>query len=68
MPKIRPLSRRQFVASAAATAVLPFTTTHAQTQATKGAPMTTMMPYLLFDGSCREAMEFYHSVFGGELK
>ena len=29
--------------------------------------MTTLTPYLLFDGSCREAMEFYHSVFGGEL-
>jgi PhnB protein len=23
--------------------------------------------YLLFDGDCKEAMEFYHSVFGGEL-
>jgi len=29
--------------------------------------MTTLTPYLLFDGACREAMEFYHSVFGGEL-
>ena len=29
--------------------------------------MTNLMPYLLFDGTCREAMEFYHSVFGGEL-
>ena len=25
-------------------------------------------PYLTFDGNAREAMEFYHSVFGGELK
>jgi PhnB protein len=24
-------------------------------------------PYLLFDGNCREAMEFYHGIFGGEL-
>ncbi|MBD2753241.1 VOC family protein [Spirosoma validum] len=24
-------------------------------------------PYLFFDGNCREAMEFYKSVFGGEL-
>ncbi|MBU6389753.1 VOC family protein [Patescibacteria group bacterium] len=23
--------------------------------------------YLFFSGNCREAMEFYHSVFGGEL-
>lgn len=29
--------------------------------------MTTLMPYLLFDGTCREAMQFYHSVLGGEL-
>ena len=29
--------------------------------------MTTLTPYLLFDGSCREAMEFYQFVFGGEL-
>jgi PhnB protein len=27
----------------------------------------TLTPYLLFDGSCQEAMEFYHSCFGGEL-
>ena len=25
-------------------------------------------PYLTFDGKAREAVEFYHSVFGGELK
>ena len=30
--------------------------------------MTSLMPYLLFDGCCREAFEFYHSVFGGELQ
>jgi len=29
--------------------------------------MTTLTPYLLFDGTCHEAMEFYKSVFGGEL-
>ena len=29
--------------------------------------MTRLIPYLLFDGKCREAMEFYTSVFGGEL-
>ena len=23
--------------------------------------------YLLFEGDCRQAMEFYHSVFGGDL-
>ena len=25
-------------------------------------------PYLTFDGNAREAMEFYHSVLGGDLK
>lgn len=30
-------------------------------------PMTKLNSYLLFDGTCRQAMEFYKSVFGGEL-
>lgn len=29
--------------------------------------MTKLTPYLLFDGNCREAMEFYHSCLGGQL-
>lgn len=29
--------------------------------------MTTLNPYLGFLGNAREALEFYHSVFGGEL-
>jgi PhnB protein len=29
--------------------------------------MTTLTPYLLFDGDCHSAMRFYQSVFGGEL-
>ena len=29
--------------------------------------MTALTPYLLFDGHCLEAMEFYESCFGGEL-
>ncbi|MBV9339846.1 MAG: VOC family protein [Acidobacteria bacterium] len=29
--------------------------------------MTNLTPYLLFDGTCRQAMEFYQSCFGGEL-
>ena len=29
--------------------------------------MTTLTPYLLFDGSCHKAMEFYKSCFGGDL-
>ena len=29
--------------------------------------MMTVTPYLLFDGTCHDAMEFYKTVFGGEL-
>lgn len=29
--------------------------------------MLTLTPYLLFDGTCREAMQFYQSCLGGEL-
>ena len=29
--------------------------------------MTTLTPYLLLNGTCNQAMEFYKSVFGGEL-
>lgn len=29
--------------------------------------MATLTPYLLFDGTCHQAMEFYNSCFGGEL-
>jgi PhnB protein len=32
-----------------------------------GDEMTTLTPYLLFDGSCHKAMEFYKSCFSGEL-
>jgi PhnB protein len=29
---------------------------------------TQIVPYLFFDGNCREAMEFYKSALGGELQ
>lgn len=29
--------------------------------------MIDITPFLLFDGNCAEAMEFYHSCFGGDL-
>jgi PhnB protein len=31
------------------------------------AALATLTPYLLFDGKCQPAMEFYKSCFGGEL-
>jgi PhnB protein len=38
-----------------------------QLQKMKGDEMTTLTPYLLLDGKCQQAMEFYKSCFGGEL-
>ena len=71
MPKSASLSRRQFVAIAAPAAIIATSATFskvcAETPAAKGDQVTTLTPYLLFDGSCHDAMEFYKSVFGGEL-
>ena len=65
------LSRREFVASVAAVAAVATFPTRAQASAlaprTRGENMTKLTPYLLSDGKCREAMEFYHSCLGGEL-
>jgi PhnB protein len=33
----------------------------------KGNKMATLTSYLLFNGTCQKAMEFYQSCFGGEL-
>jgi PhnB protein len=30
--------------------------------------MLRLTPFLLFEGNCSEAMQFYHACFGGELK
>ena len=71
MARAKAVSRRQFVTlavSAATVAALPTDSTASeQMQGTRGEDMTKLMPYLLFDGKCREAMEFYQSCFGGEL-
>jgi PhnB protein len=40
---------------------------NAQTQKIKGDEMTSLTPYLLFEGNCYEAMEFYKTCFDGEL-
>ena len=70
MPKST-ISRRQFVALAAPTAVLATSATFSKVcaamPAAKGEEKMTLTPYLLFDGTCHDAMEFYKSVFGGEL-
>jgi PhnB protein len=69
--KASEVSRRRFVASAFATAALAALSarsmTGVETQETGGNEMTTLTPYLLFDGNCHQAMEFYKACFGGEL-
>ena len=72
MQEISSSSRRQFVvsaASAAALAIFPAHATTEETPVTKGGimPTPTLTPYLLLDGCCAQAMEFYRSVLGGEL-
>lgn len=65
------ISRREFVTaavSATAVAAVPASAMSQEAPAKKGDPMpTTLTPYLLFDGTCQQAMEFYKSCFGGEL-
>jgi len=69
--KASEVSRRRFVAcalSTAALAALPArSVADAKMQKIRGNEMTTLTSYLLFDGSCHQAMEFYKSCFGGEL-
>ncbi len=71
MSRANDFSRRQFAASALSTVALAALPTRsiADTTAQKlnGDAMTTLTPYLLFDGNCHQAMEFYQSCFGGEL-
>jgi PhnB protein len=67
MPKSPSLSRRQFAALAAPAVIIAISPAFSKASATKGEEMMTLTPYLLFDGSCRDAMQFYKSVFGGEL-
>jgi PhnB protein len=69
--KVTEISRRGFVGSAlsaTALAVLPGrSTADAKMQKIGGDEMTSLTPYLLFEGKCQQAMEFYKSCFGGEL-
>src|SRR6266478_9801550 len=71
MGKVTELSRRRFVGSALSAAALAALPAHSMTDAKMqkigGNGMITLTPYLLFDGKCRQVMEFYKSCFGGEL-
>jgi PhnB protein len=65
------ISRRRFVGTAVSAAVLAGLPARpmadAKMQKMEGNEMITLTPYLLFDGKCQQAMEFYKSCFGGEL-
>jgi PhnB protein len=69
--KVTEVSRRRFVASALSAAALAAlrarSMADSKMQKMGGNEMTTLTPYLLFDGKCQQAMEFYKSCFGGEL-
>jgi len=71
MSHISKLPRRRFVASAlpaaAWMAVGGGSRMEAAPQKIEGDQMTTLTSYLLFDGTCHAAMEFYNSCFGGDL-
>lgn len=65
------ISRRHLIASGFSTATLaavPWSLpAGAPMQKNKGDEMNSFMPYLLFDGKCQHAMEFYKACFGGDL-
>ena len=69
MSKAYKISRRRLIASGLSTATLAAVPgrfiTGAKMQKIQGGEMAALTPYLLFDGHCREAMEFYKSCFGG---
>ncbi len=65
-------SRRRFLTAALSTAALATLPGHSMADNNKtnvkGDQMSTALtPYLLFEGKCKQAMEFYESCFGGEL-
>ncbi len=71
MGKVIEVSRRRFVTSvlsATPLGALPaLSMADSKMQKMEGNKMPTLTPYLLFDGKCQQAMEFYKSCFGGEL-
>jgi len=71
MSEAKKFSRRQLLTAAVSTAALAAlpvpSLAGTEIHKGKGDQMTTLTPYLLFDGTCGPAMEFYKSCFGGEL-
>ena len=71
MQKRNAITRRRFVAStvsAAALSAIPIAAKAKTSVQKDGLQGLTLTPYLLFDGTCRDAMEFYQSCLGGDLE
>ncbi len=71
MPQSPKITRRRFAVLAASAAITATSPALAKASdavpASKGENIMTLTPYLLFDGTCHDAMQFYKSVLGGEL-
>src|SRR3569833_1769086 len=72
MQKSNSITRRSFVATTVSAAVVSALPEQAEASATtshtREAQRISLTPYLLFNGNCREAMEFYKQCLGGELE
>jgi PhnB protein len=72
MDKTYGISRREWIAAGLCAGTLAAwsdgRSTGAKIQRIKGEEMANLTPYLLFEGNCQQAMEFYKDCFGGELR
>jgi uncharacterized glyoxalase superfamily protein PhnB len=70
MNKTKVITRRRFVTTTVSAAAL--TALAGQASVAEAPPKQVegmrLTPYLLFNGNCRDAMEFYRSCLGGELE
>lgn len=70
MNKTKAITRRRFVTTTVSAAAL--TALAGQASVAEAPPKQVegmrLTPYLLFNGNCRDAMEFYCSCLGGELE
>jgi PhnB protein len=66
MPRANHVTRRHFANAALSTAALAALPAGSIADG-ETLKMTTLTPYLLFDGNCHQAMDFYKACFGGEL-
>jgi PhnB protein len=66
MPRANQVTRRHFANAALSTAALAALPTRSKADV-EIQKITTLTPYLLFDGNCHQAMNFYKSCFGGQL-